>query len=279
MTPKYLVDGEVTSQLRDGTLHVTLDRAEKRNALNAAMFATLKQVFDAAAMTNDIRCLILRASGPIFSAGADLAEPSSRTVGAYRYVSSVGRVVLSLSELAVPTVALVGGPAVGVSCGLAMACDFTILSSDARLSFPFARRGLVPDGGATWLLPRAIGSKRAKQVLMLGEDVDAATAHALGIASAVVAPEDLDAEGERMARLLSTGPTVSLGLMKRLIDDAETATLGEALESEARCQHITRTVDDASEAIDAFFAKREPHFTGWGTANRAKSDGRDGGVQ
>jgi 2-(1,2-epoxy-1,2-dihydrophenyl)acetyl-CoA isomerase len=279
MTPKYLVEGDISSQLRDGTLHIALDRAEKRNALNAAMFATLQQVLDAAAMTNDIRCLVLRASGPIFSAGADLAEPSSRTVGAYRYVSSVGRVVGSLAELAIPTVALVGGPAVGVSCGLALACDFTILSSDARFSFPFARRGLVPDGGATWFLPRAIGSKRAKQLLMLGEDVDAATAHALGMAGAVVPPEDLDAEGERLARLLATGPTVSLGLMKRLIDGAETATLGEALESEARCQHITRTVDDASEAIDAFFAKREPHFTGWGPADKARGHERDGKVQ
>jgi 2-(1,2-epoxy-1,2-dihydrophenyl)acetyl-CoA isomerase len=266
MTPNYLVEGEVSSQLRDGTLYVTLNRPEKRNALNASMFATLSEVFNAAATTNDIRCLLLRASGPIFSAGADLAEPSSRTIGAYRYVSRVGRVVQALAELAIPTLAVVGGPAVGVSCGLALACDFTVLSSDARFSLPFVQRGLVPDGGATWFIPRAIGSKRAKQLLMLGEDVDARTAHALGLASAVGPPAELDAEGERLAHRLATGPTVSLGLTKRLIDGAQTATLGEALESEARCQHITRTVDDASEAIDAFFTKREPCFTGWAPA-------------
>jgi len=254
---------------REGLVTITLDRPEKKNAVNAQMWIELDRAFAEVAADPNDRALILTGSGGNFSAGADLSgNPSGKglTGGPLQPIVQemriVGDIVLRLQRMPKPTLAKVDGVCVGVSLGLALACDLVLASDRARFSEIFAKRGLALDGGTSWLLPRRIGLHKAKELSFFADMIDAKEAASIGLVNKVVPAGELDAVAEEWGQRLAAGPTLALGLSKRLLDASSSVTFEQALEDEARCQHITHASKDMREGVAAFLERREPRFSG-----------------
>jgi 2-(1,2-epoxy-1,2-dihydrophenyl)acetyl-CoA isomerase len=252
----------------DGLVTVTLNRPHRKNAIDAAMWNELDAVLGEVATNPADRALVLTGADGTFSAGADLSgEDSNGLTGHGRQLvlhemRIVGRILGRLKSLPKPTVAAVDGAAVGVALGIALACDLVIATDRARFMEVFVKRGLALDGGTSWTLPHLVGIRRAKQMAFFGEPVDAATALEWGLINEVVAPDALADTAAAWGRKLAAGPTTAISLMKSLLDGSATDTFEEALEGEARAQHIVYTTKDMNEGIQAYLERREPRFTG-----------------
>jgi 2-(1,2-epoxy-1,2-dihydrophenyl)acetyl-CoA isomerase len=254
---------------REGLVTITLDRPEKKNAIDSDMWSALDRAFAEVAATPGDRALILTGSGGNFSAGADLSgnkKGQGLTGGAVQPIVQemrlMGDIVLRLHRIPKPTLAVVDGVCVGVSLGLALACDLLLASDRARFSEIFARRGIALDGGNSWLLPRRVGLQKAKELTFFADMIDAKEAESIGLVNKVVSSAELDAVAEQWGRRLAAGPTLALGLSKRLLDASSSVTLQQAIEDEARCQHITYSSQDMREGFNAYLQHREPRFSG-----------------
>lgn len=255
---------------KDGLVTVTLNRPERKNALNAANWADLSAVLTEVTNDPEDRALLLTGAGGNFSSGADLAakggETSSLTGRPNQPIvvemRVVGDIINRLHRLPKPSVAAVDGVVVGVGLGLALACDLVVASDRARFSSIFVRRGLALDGGTSWSLPRHVGLRRAKQMAMLGEWITAEQALDWGLINEVVPADELEKTATGLGHRLASGPTISLSLIKRLLDASELLTFEQAVEEEARAQHIAYTTQDVREGFQAFAERREPRFTG-----------------
>jgi 2-(1,2-epoxy-1,2-dihydrophenyl)acetyl-CoA isomerase len=252
-----------------GLVTITLNRPAKKNALDSQSWIELESALAEVAADPGDRALILTGAGGNFSAGADLSpgQPGQGVMGRglqpiVQEMRSIGEIILRLHRMPKPTLAKVDGVAVGVALGLVLACDLVLASDRARFSEIFAKRGLALDGGNSWLLPRRVGLTRALELAYFGDMVDAPAAAAMGLVNRVVPVAELDALAETWGRRLAAGPTLALGLSKRLLDAGSSITLEQALEDEARCQHITYTSEDVREGIAAFLERREPRFRG-----------------
>jgi 2-(1,2-epoxy-1,2-dihydrophenyl)acetyl-CoA isomerase len=214
------------------------------------------------------RALVLTGSGGNFSSGADLTGGDALGLSGHglqpivHEMRSVGRIISRLQRLPKPTIAAVDGYAIGVALGLVLACDLVIASDRARFTEIFVKRGLALDGGASWSLPRQIGLRRAKQLAYFGDPLDAQTAFEWGLVNEVVPSERLHETALEWGRRLAKGPTTALSLIKRLLDSGATSSFDDAIENEARVQHIAYTTADMSEGLTAFMEKREPNFKG-----------------
>lgn len=268
----------------DGVVHMTLNRPEKKNAINATMWVELASVFAAVAADSSVRVLVVRGAGGAFCAGADLGGGSSggssrgsagASAGdsagdsggrpresALTQMTRIHAVAEALVRLPVPTVACVDGVAVGAGCNLALACDVVLASTRSRFSQIFVRRGLSPDFGGSWLLPRLVGLQRAKLLCLTGDIIEAQEAADIGLVAAIHEPDRLEEEVGRLVERLRHGPPLALALTKRLLNDGTTATISEALAAEAAAQAVNLAANDAVEARRAFFEKRDPVFTG-----------------
>ena len=254
---------------RDGLVTITLNRPEKKNALNAECWIGLERAIGEIAANPDDRAVILTGAGGNFSAGADLSG-GSRDRGftggppepIVQQMRGMGDIVLRLHRLPKPTLAVVDGACVGVGLGLALACDLLLASDRARFSEIFAKRGLSLDGGSSWFLPRRIGLHKAKELAFFADIIDAKEAESIGLVNKVVSAGELEVVAEEWGRRLAAGPTLALGLSKRLLDGSDSVSLAQALEDEARGQHITCTSADMREGIAAFLERREPRFSG-----------------
>jgi len=254
---------------RDGLVTITLNRPDKKNAIDAQGWNELDQTFTELAIDPAARAVLVTGAGGNFSAGADLSgnktglgltgRPVQPIVTEMRVV---GDILLRLARLPKPTLAVVDGVCVGVAMGLALACDLVLASDRARFSEIFAKRGLALDGGTSWLLPRRVGLGKAKELAFFADFVDAKEAERIGLVNKVVTAAELAAAAEDWGRRLAAGPTLALGLSKRLLDASESVTLAQAFEDEARCQHITYSSQDMREGIAAYLQRREPRFTG-----------------
>jgi len=161
-----------------------------------------------------------------------------------------------------PLIARVNGVAAGAGVSLALACDLVVASESASFLQAFVKVGLVPDSGATWLLPRLIGLHRAAELAFFGEKISASDAAAMGLINKVVAAEVLDSVVAQMAEALAQLPTKAIGLMKRMFNASATHTLEQHLDYEAQCQEIAGLTEDHAEGVRAFFEKRAPNFRG-----------------
>ena len=248
----------------DGVVTVTFNRPHRKNALTTRMIESLGVVLAEVGGRREDRVLVLTGAGGAFCSGADLADPDSPAQGdtgsALTRVRRVGDVALALHRLRKPTIAKVDGVAVGAGLGLALGCDLVVASEHARLSVIFVRRGLSPDSGTSWLLPRLVGMARAKELAFLGDILDAATARELGLVGRVVPVETLDATVDELAARLADGPAMALSLTKQLLGNAWTSSLDDALEHEAQAQAVNLAGPDTTEAFRAFLDKREPRF-------------------
>ena len=247
-----------------GVVTVTLNRPERKNALTGAMLEELGSTFAEVARRAQDRVLVLTGAGGDFCSGADLAEADRPPIGdassGLELVRRLGDVALSLHRLTKPTIAMVDGVAVGAGLGLAIACDLVIASDRARLSMIFVRRALSPDCGTSWLLPRLVGTAKAKELTFFGEVVDAETAVQIGLVNRVVPQGDLDTAVRDWAAKLAEGPALALSTAKALLDSAWSSSFADALEHEAECQSVNFVGADVQEAMAAFLEKRDPRF-------------------
>ncbi len=245
-----------------GIVTVTLDRPAKKNAMTATMFDELLAVFREVDRSSTDRVLVITGAGDAFCSGADLAERGKDPRHPMARLHAVADLVLTLHRIPKPTIAKVNGIAVGAGMNLALGCDLIVASEQARFSEIFVRRGLTIDFGGSWLLPRLIGMHRAKELALLGDMIGAQDAAHLGLVNRVVPASELDACVAEWATRLAAGPPIALGMTKRLITNAFSMTMDEALEAEGLAQTVNSGTEDTAEAIRAFLDKREPTFRG-----------------
>jgi 2-(1,2-epoxy-1,2-dihydrophenyl)acetyl-CoA isomerase len=248
----------------DGVATVTLNRPEARNAIDLVMRRELLAALDDLEAEAAIRVVILTGAGGHFSAGGDVksmaAKRQTAADGRAR-VESLNRFVIRLFEFPKPTIAMVDGFAVGAGCNIALGCDLLIASDRARFGEVFAKIGLVPDGGGTWLLPRLVGLAKAKE-LVFSADIDAAEALRIGLVNRVVPAVELEKATRALAARIAAGPPGALGLAKALLNRSATVDLATSLGFEAYAQAQSVTTDDHAEGVRAFLEKRPPRFTG-----------------
>ncbi|NUU22782.1 MAG: enoyl-CoA hydratase/isomerase family protein [Streptomycetaceae bacterium] len=257
-----------------GILHLTLDRVDKRNALDDTMVAGLIDALDAAGRDEAVRAVLLAARGPHFCTGADIVQrnaadetqgPGAKPrVGSIqrRLPSQAHRLIPLILTVQVPVVCAVRGWAAGIGLALALASDVTVAAEDARFWAPFSARGFTPDSGVTWLLPRRIGEVRARKMLLLGERVPGSTAEEWGMVDRIVPEADLDKTAGEVAASLAAGPTVALGLTKWLMHNGSSATLEQQLRDEGFAMELSSRSRDFREGMAAFLGKRDARFEG-----------------
>jgi 2-(1,2-epoxy-1,2-dihydrophenyl)acetyl-CoA isomerase len=241
---------------------LTIARPERLNALSSQTVDELRSAVEETGRS-DARCLLLTGEGRGFSSGADLASGGGLPDDAGQALEKhFNPLVEALFALDIPVVAAVNGPAAGAGCSLALAADIVIAARSAYFLQAFVNIGLIPDAGATWLLPRLVGRARAMEMMLLGERIPAERAAEWGMISRVVDDEALASEAVALATSLAEGPTVALGLIRQLARNAEQLPLREALAAERVAQKTAGESADFKAAVLAFLQKQQPRFDG-----------------
>ncbi len=245
---------------------VTLNRPERLNSFNAAMHAELRDALGRVA-ADGARVLVLTGAGRGFCAGQDLGErqaaPDGRRPDLGESIERNYRpLVLALTAMPVPTIAAVNGVAAGAGASIALACDLVVAAKSASFIQAFSRLGLVPDSGATWFLPRLVGSARALGLALLGERLPAEQAAAWGLIWRCVEDAEFEATIERLAAELAAAPTRGLVRTREAMRAAATQTLEAQLDLERDFQRELGHTADYAEGVAAFAEKRAPRFTG-----------------
>ncbi|MFJ8020615.1 enoyl-CoA hydratase/isomerase family protein [Streptomyces sp. NPDC096311] len=271
---------------------ITLNRPEALNAITPDQRERLIQHLSHASCDPDVRAVVITATGRGFCTGADLrAGPSAGGSGAgervpgervagervagervagERVAGDVARMIRlgaqrligAVLDCEKPVIAAVNGTAAGLGAHLALACDLVLAADSAKFIEVFVRRGLVPDGGGAYLLPRLIGPQRAKELMFFGDALTAADAARLGLVNRVVPPDDLEKTARDWAERLATGPTRALALTKQLVNASLDTDRSTAFAAEAAAQEINMTTTDATEGVAAFVERRTPRYQG-----------------
>ena len=250
--------------IEDGVAELVLDRPDKMNALSAAMFREITESLDAAE-TSGARALLVRGEGRAFCSGRDLSEADPLHEDGEAVLHSVANPLIShVSALAMPTIAAVHGPCLGIGLGLALACDVVYAADDARIGSPFARIGAVLDSGAHAALVSRIGPHRTLELVYTGRLLSGREAAEWGLVNRSVAGADLVRRTREMARAIAGGPTAAFLESKRIVRlIADTSpSLADLLAAEAAAQGRASRTHDYREGISAFQEKRKPTFTG-----------------
>jgi 2-(1,2-epoxy-1,2-dihydrophenyl)acetyl-CoA isomerase len=273
-----------------GVRRLTLNRPEALNAVTAELRERLIAALDEASADRTVRVVVLTGAGRAFCSGADLsgaaggaggADLSGGTGGAggARAAGGTGappvagdvarmlrrgvqRMVASVLDCEKPVLCALNGVAAGVGVQLALACDLVVAAEEASLVQVFARRGLVPDGGAAWLLPRLVGVQRAKELLFFGEKLRATDAERLGLVNRVVPGAELEKAVAEWSERLAAGPTRAFALTKALVNASLDADRAASFAAEATAQEINMTTRDAQEGVRAFVERRDAGFEG-----------------
>ena len=250
----------------DGVRTITLDRAEKLNAVNGALADSFSSAVADAAAEDAVRVVVVTGAGRAFCAGLDLSEPPTlpsatraERLDPYAWVGTWVRQIVACEK---PVIAAVNGAAAGAGFGLALACDIRIVAASARLTAGYVRRGLSPDAGVSYFLPRHVGLARAADILLTGRDVDATEAERIGLAMQVVPDAEFSDSVRAFAAQLAAGAPVAHALTKRLLARSHDMPLDATLRDELGYIKQCFATADAGEAIAAFRGKRRPTFTG-----------------
>jgi 2-(1,2-epoxy-1,2-dihydrophenyl)acetyl-CoA isomerase len=269
MTASFRQDEHLAVSLADGVLTVTISNRSHRNALDDGALAAFVSAVEQAQNDEAVRALLIEGDGPDFCSGFDILGrnaghgPRPR-VGAIqrRLPSRAHRLMPLLLELQLPVVAAVRGYAVGIGLQLLLASDFVIAADTAVLWEPFAQRGMTPDAGASWLLPRIVGPLRARQMLMLGRRVSGREAQEWGIVHECVPDDEVITRACELAASLAAGPTVALGLTKWLANTGYERSIKDQLTQEGLVMELSSRSPDFREGLAAFVEKRDPRFSG-----------------
>ena len=266
-------EAEVSSQsvlldrLEGGVLTLTLNRPERLNALNGALIEALSAGIKRAGTDPECRAVLITGAGRGFCAGADLANRAfspgdARPDLGAALENGLNPIIRGIRNLAKPVVCAVNGPAAGAGANIALSCDIVLAAKSAQFLQAFARIGLIPDAGGTFVLPRLIGDARARALMMLAEPIGAEGAEAIGMIYRAVDDQDLMGEAHTVAERLAAGSTHALGLMKRALAASPTNTLDAQLDLERDLQREAGASDDYMEGVRAFLDKRPANFRG-----------------
>ncbi|NNC72646.1 MAG: 2-(1,2-epoxy-1,2-dihydrophenyl)acetyl-CoA isomerase [Sphingomonadaceae bacterium] len=257
--------------IADAIATITLNRPERLNAMPPAMADEVSAALDAA-LEGGARAVVITGEGRAFCSGADLAggggsrDRSEGVGGGDAAKASLdghyNPMMKKLAELPVPVITAVKGPAAGVGCSVGLSGDFVICGESAYFLQAFVNIGLVPDGGASWMLPRLIGKARAYEMMMLGEKIPAEKALDWGMVYKIVADDALMDEAQALAQRLAKGPTKALGIMRRTAMENLERSYGAGLDAEADAQREAGNSQDAVIGAVAFLKKEKPQFTG-----------------
>lgn len=253
-------------QVEAGVATITLNRPDQRNALDIPTLKHLHATLEACNSDPAVRVVVLTGTGRSFCAGADLAEwAEAEARGAletYGWTETAHALMQCLHSLDKPTIAAINGTAVGAGMDLTLCCDLRLAAQSARFKAGYTSMAYSPDAGASWHLPRLIGSEQAKRLLFLDELWGADRALAAGLVGEVIADEQLATATAELAARLAQGPTFAHAQTKRLIREGAQRTLGEQLSAELAAGLLCGRSEDGAEALRAATEKRAPRFTG-----------------
>ncbi len=255
----------ITVELADKIATITLNRPDRMNACSLDMAGEINDAL--ASDLGDARCLIITGAGRGFCSGADLSARGERSItgGEGSYIALTRHynpLMMNLARLNMPIITAVNGAAAGIGCSIGLAGDFVLAGKSGYFLQAFVNIGLVPDGGASWMLPRLVGKARATQMMMLGEKVFGEQAEAWNMIYKCVEDADLQDEARALAVRLANGPTVAYATMRKNILTALENSYAEALLAEAEGQRIAANTADAMEGGMAFMEKRKAQFQG-----------------
>jgi 2-(1,2-epoxy-1,2-dihydrophenyl)acetyl-CoA isomerase len=244
-------------------LKITLNRPDTYNAFTEVMHRDLKRAFTEAAKDDGVRVVILTGAGRAFCAGQDLKEIQGMTRNIGESVrKNYNPNILRIRKLEKPVICAMNGVAAGAGMSLALACDVRIASDAASMMQAFINVALIPDSGSTWFLPRLAGYHRAFELCSTGRKINMDEALRLNLVDQAVPADQLETTVQKLAQRYTQAPPKALGMLKRALNRAATATLDEALEYEAYLQEILGGKEDYQEGVAAFVEKRKPNFQG-----------------
>jgi len=255
----------------DGVATLTMNRPEARNALSTEMRAALDDAFHRFERDDSVRCVVLRGMGEHFMAGGDVKgfgqmlgeeDPADLRDLFLHRVHELHTLMFAMRRLPKPIVASVRGAAAGAGVSFAACCDLIIAAEDAFFTLAYCHIGVSPDGGSTYVLPRALGTKKAMEMALLGDRIDAPTLARHGLVNFVVPAEQLEAETTKLARRLADGPTRAYGNAKRLINASFESQMERQLQLEAEAFADCASGEDFREGVTAFVEKRRAAFRG-----------------
>jgi enoyl-CoA hydratase len=249
--------------LDDRIATISINRPDKRNALNAAVRREIVEVLDALRTNNDVRVVIFTGVGDkAFIAGADIGEFAQRTALEQRESMQGRRVFDEIAAYSKPTIAMINGFALGGGCELAMACDIRIAARSAKFGQPEIKLGIIPGGGGTQRLPRLVGTGRALRLILTGDIIDAEEAHRIGLVDVLVNDDELKAHTTQLAQTMANHSPLALRLAKAAVNAACEAPLSAGLALERELFITAFGSDDRREGMSAFLEKRAAEFTG-----------------
>lgn len=261
------MSADVLHTVADQVSSITLNRPEALNALTPDQRELLIRLLADASADPGVRAVVITGAGRGFCAGADLrggTGSGERVAGnvARMLRSGAQRLIAAVLDCEKPVIAAVNGTAAGIGAHLAFACDLVLAAESAKFIEVFVRRGLVPDGGGAYLLPRLIGPQRAKELMFFGDALTAADAERLGLVNRVVPDGELAKTARAWSERLAAGPTRALALTKQLVNASLDTDRATAFTAEAAAQEINMTTADAREGVASFVERRGAEFKG-----------------
>jgi 2-(1,2-epoxy-1,2-dihydrophenyl)acetyl-CoA isomerase len=275
--PDAAVTDLIRTTVEGGIARITIDRPDAGNSLTAEMRDHLAGTFDELSASLGVRAIVLTGAGERhFCTGAGLGgaqkpEPPRPDGAPDRALGDVARLirrgwqrlVSSILDCEKPVVAAVNGTAAGGGANLVLACDLVVMADSARLIEVFVKRGIIPDAGGCYLLPRIVGPQRTKELMFLGDELSAADCERWGIANRVVPAADLASTVDELAGRLAGGPSKAIAMTKWLVNRSHESSRHSAFEEEAYAQELVTATADMAEGIKAFSERRNPDFKGW----------------
>jgi len=260
----------IVTEKKEAVFIITLNRPHTLNAWDQQMGIEVTEALDGARKDPDTKVVILTGAGRGFSSGADMgglstiadsSEPA--TAGLINKGPSIVTVALQMRQMEKPVIGAINGTTAGGGFGIALACDIRIASDRAEFTQVFARRGLVPDVGSTYFLPKLLGTGKALELIFTGDMIDAETAAQIGLVSRTVPHDRLMDESVAFAQRIAAGPSIAMGLAKRAVYlGSVSSDLAAHLDLELSLNQLCFTTDDFKEGVRSFLEKRPPEFRG-----------------
>jgi enoyl-CoA hydratase/carnithine racemase len=261
--PDSATESAILTELQDGIATLTLNRPAVRNAIDDAMRTDVVEALDRLGRDPAVRAVVVTGAGRGFCSGGDvksmmqrMAEPAAAlAINGWRRQQRTHHAVAALHALGKPTIAAVNGAATGLGCDVALCCDFIIASEAASFAMSYIHRGLIPDGGGLYFLPRRVGLPRAKELIFTGRKVDPAEALSLGMIDRVTTPDRLLDDARNWAAELSHGSSAALALSKAILDQTFEATMDQVFAAGSQAQAICYTTVEHHKSVNDFLAK------------------------